>query len=364
MTDFLVSARKYRPKTFSEVIGQENTCSILANAIKTKKHGHAYLFCGPRGVGKTTCARIFAKAINCLSTLPNGDPCDKCKSCKEIIDGNSLNISELDAASNNSVDNIRELTESTHFYSGVSGNNVFIIDEIHMLSKGAFNAFLKTLEEPPPKTIFILATTEKQKIPATIISRCQIINFEGVVVETISNNLEKIAKKEGYNFEKQALDLISIRANGSLRDSLSIFDTVVSFVDKNISYEKTADILNVVNSNYLFELFDYITNSDPYNSIKTLTKIFKKNHDPSLIIENISEHLVKIITSEDTSNNDEKTDKYKVQFKEINKTLGYYLLDILYETHSRLKEITNKELWVQMGVVKMCSLFDSEKKKP
>ena len=246
MENYIVSARKYRPASFDTVIGQHSITSTLRNAILNKQLAQAYLFCGPRGVGKTTCARIFAKTINCMNLQPNAEPCNECESCRAFNSGRSLNIHELDAASNNSVDDIRGLVDQVRILPQVGRYSVYIIDEVHMLSASAFNAFLKTLEEPPAHAIFILATTEKHKILPTILSRCQIYDFNRIKVPDTIEHLKRIAAKEGIQAEEEALNVIAQKADGAMRDALSIFDQVVSFCGKNLTYDKVIENLNVL----------------------------------------------------------------------------------------------------------------------
>ena len=246
--DYIVSARKYRPMTFDSVVGQSALTTTLKNAVKSGKLAHAYLFCGPRGVGKTTCARIFAKAINCEHPSPDGDACNECESCKAFLEQRSYNMFELDGASNNGVEQIKALMEQTRIPAQVGHYKVFIIDEVHMLSSSAFNAFLKTLEEPPAHVIFILATTEKHKILPTIISRCQIYDFERMTVNDIINHLKMVAEKENVTYEEEALNVIAEKADGGMRDALSIFDQAVSFCQGNITYQKVIEDLNVLDA--------------------------------------------------------------------------------------------------------------------
>ena len=256
MDNFIVSARKYRPASFDTVVGQLSITSTLRNAIVNHQLAQAYLFCGPRGVGKTTCARIFAKTINCQNLQPNAEPCNECESCKAFNTGRSLNIHELDAASNNSVDDIRGLVDQVRILPQVGKYSVYIIDEVHMLSTSAFNAFLKTLEEPPAHAIFILATTEKHKILPTILSRCQIYDFNRMKVEDTVRHLQYIAQKEGVTAEEEALDIIAQKADGAMRDALSIFDQVVNFCGKNLTYAGVIENLNVLDYEYYFRLTD------------------------------------------------------------------------------------------------------------
>ncbi|HOO99888.1 MAG TPA: DNA polymerase III subunit gamma/tau, partial [Bacteroidales bacterium] len=256
MDNFIVSARKYRPATFEMVVGQDTITNTLRSAIRNRLLAQAYLFCGPRGVGKTTCARIFAKTINCTSLTESGEACDKCESCLSFNDSRSFNIHELDAASNNKVEDIRSLNEQVRIPPQVGKYSVYIIDEVHMLSSSAFNAFLKTLEEPPPHAIFILATTEKHKIIPTILSRCQIFDFNRIRIEDIVKRLEYVAAKESVTAEEEALHIIAQKADGALRDALSIFDQVVSLCGRNISYHDVIGNLNVLDYEYYFKLTD------------------------------------------------------------------------------------------------------------
>ena len=256
MDNYIVSARKYRPMTFSSVVGQDALTTTLKNAVKSGKLAHAYLFCGPRGVGKTTCARIFAKVINCENPTADGEACNECESCKAFNEGRSMNIFELDAASNNSVENIKSLMEQTQIPPQTGRYKVFIIDEVHMLSTAAFNAFLKTLEEPPQHVIFILATTEKNKILPTILSRCQIYDFERMTVPEIIKHLEMVAGKEGITYEEEALNVIAEKADGGMRDALSIFDQVASFCQGHITFKKVLEDLNVLDADNYFKIVD------------------------------------------------------------------------------------------------------------
>ena len=256
MEDFVVSARKYRPDTFNTVVGQGSITDTLKNSIKNNHLAHAYLFCGPRGVGKTTCARIFAKTINCSNKTDDFEACDECDSCKAFNDSGSFNIHELDAASNNSVDDIRSLTEQVRIPPQIGKYSVYIIDEVHMLSAAAFNAFLKTLEEPPPHAIFILATTEKHKIIPTILSRCQVFDFNRIKISDIVNHLEYVANNESINYEPEALNVIAQKADGGMRDALSVLDQISSFTENNITYDKVIETLNILDHEYYFRLND------------------------------------------------------------------------------------------------------------
>src|SRR6187402_3086845 len=262
MDNFIVSARKYRPQNFSTVVGQSHITTTLKNAIRNNQLAHAFLFCGPRGVGKTTCARILAKTINCENQSPDGEACNTCHSCKSFNNGTSLNIHELDAASNNSVDDIRSLVEQVRFAPQAGKNKVYIIDEVHMLSSSAFNAFLKTLEEPPPYAIFILATTEKHKILPTILSRCQIFDFKRITNNDTVEHLQEIGDKEDIKAEKAALQVIAQKSEGCMRDALSIMDKIVSFTNGAVSYKNTLEHLNILDEDYYFKLLDYVQGQD------------------------------------------------------------------------------------------------------
>ena len=298
MSDFIVSARKYRPATFSSVVGQKHITSTLKNAIERGQLAHAYLFCGPRGVGKTTCARIFAKAINCLA--PHGaEACNECESCRSFNEGRSLNIHELDAASNNSVDDIRNLIEQVRILPQGGRYSVFIIDEVHMLSASAFNAFLKTLEEPPRHAIFILATTEKHKILPTILSRCQIYDFNRISVEDTVNHLSYVASKEGITAEPEALNVIAMKADGGMRDALSIFDQVVSFTGGNITYKSVIDNLNVLDYEYYFRLTDCFLENKVSDALLLFNDILNKGFDGSHFITGLSSHFRDLLVGKD-----------------------------------------------------------------
>lgn len=275
MDNFIVSARKYRPITFDSVVGQPHITNTLKNAIKNKQLAQAFLFCGPRGVGKTTCARILAKTINCENPTQQIEPCGTCRSCESFAAGASMSIHELDAASNNSVDDIRMLNEQVRIPPQSGNFKIYIIDEVHMLSSAAFNAFLKTLEEPPSYAIFILATTEKHKILPTILSRCQIFDFNRIKVEAMASHLESIAKKEEIAYDLDGLHLIAQKADGGLRDALSMFDQIVSFSDKNITYQSVIDNLNILDYDYYFKLTDAICGENVAQALLLLTKFYK-----------------------------------------------------------------------------------------
>ena len=299
MENYIVSARKYRPSTFESVVGQRALTTTLKNAIATQKLAHAYLFCGPRGVGKTTCARIFAKTINCMTPTADGEACNQCESCVAFNEQRSYNIHELDAASNNSVDDIRQLVEQVRIPPQIGKYKVYIIDEVHMLSASAFNAFLKTLEEPPRHAIFILATTEKHKILPTILSRCQIYDFNRISVEDTVNHLSYVASKEGITAEPEALNVIAMKADGGMRDALSIFDQVVSFTGGNITYKSVIDNLNVLDYEYYFRLTDCFLENKVSDALLLFNDILNKGFDGSQFITGLSSHFRDLLVGKD-----------------------------------------------------------------
>ena len=299
MENYIVSARKYRPSTFESVVGQRALTTTLKNAIATQKRAHAYLFCGPRGVGKTTCARIFAKTINCMTPTADGEACNQCESCVAFNEQRSYNIHELDAASNNSVDDIRQLVEQVRIPPQIGKYKVYIIDEVHMLSASAFNAFLKTLEEPPRHAIFILATTEKHKILPTILSRCQIYDFNRISVEDTVNHLSYVASKEGISAEPEALNVIAMKADGGMRDALSIFDQVVSFTGGNITYKSVIDNLNVLDYEYYFRLTDCFLANKVSDALLLFNDVLNKGFDGSHFITGLSSHFRDLLVGKD-----------------------------------------------------------------
>lgn len=299
MDNYIVSARKYRPSTFKSVVGQRALTTTLKNAIAGNKLAHAYLFCGPRGVGKTTCARIFAKTINCLSPMPDGEACNECESCVAFNEQRSFNIHELDAASNNSVDDIRSLIDQVRIPPQIGKYKVYIIDEVHMLSQAAFNAFLKTLEEPPHHAIFILATTEKHKILPTILSRCQIYDFGRITIKDIVDHLQYVASQEGVAAEPEALNVLAQKADGGMRDALSIFDQVVSFTGGNVTYKAVIENLNVLDYEYYFKLTDYILSGNVTDSLLIFDEILGKGFDGNNIITGIASHFRDLMLCKD-----------------------------------------------------------------
>src|ERR1700710_1280398 len=299
MDKFIVSARKYRPQNFNTVVGQSHITTTLKNAIKSHQLAHAFLFCGPRGVGKTTCARILAKTINCENVSAEGEACNRCHSCVSFNEGSSLNIHELDAASNNSVDDIRSLVEQVRFAPQSGKHKVYIIDEVHMLSTSAFNAFLKTLEEPPPYAIFILATTEKHKILPTILSRCQIFDFKRITPHDTVEHLEEITKKEDIKAEKAALQVIAQKSEGCMRDALSILDKIVSFTNGEVTYQNTLENLNILDDDYYFKLLDDLLQQDLATAMLLYDEINRKGFEGDLVIDGFAEFLRNLLVSKD-----------------------------------------------------------------
>src|ERR1700742_205258 len=299
MDKFIVSARKYRPQDFSTVVGQSHITTTLKNAIKNKQLAHAFLFCGPRGVGKTTCARILAKTINCENVTPEGEACNICHSCLSFNEGISMNIHELDAASNNSVDDIRTLVEQVRFAPQAGRYKVYIIDEVHMLSSSAFNAFLKTLEEPPPYAIFILATTEKHKILPTILSRCQIFDFKRITTADTVDHLEEICQKEEIHANKAALQLIAQKSEGCMRDALSILDKIVSFTNGEVNYQNTLEHLNILDEDYYFKLIECMQQQDLAGAMLLYDDINRKGFEGDMVLNGFSEFIRNLLVSKD-----------------------------------------------------------------
>src|SRR5215468_1980815 len=299
MDKFIVSARKYRPQIFDTVVGQAHITTTLKNAIKNNQLAHAFLFCGPRGVGKTTCARILAKTINCENRTADGEACNKCKSCVSFNEGTSLNIHELDAASNNSVDDIRTLVDQVRFAPQAGKYKVYIIDEVHMLSSSAFNAFLKTLEEPPPYAIFILATTEKHKILPTILSRCQIFDFKRITTNDTVEHLQEIVAKEHIKAEKAALQVIAQKSEGCMRDALSILDKIVSFTNGEVSYQNALEHLNILDDDYYFKLLDYLLQQDLAGAMLLYDEINQKGFEGDMVLNGFAEFIRNLLVCKD-----------------------------------------------------------------
>ena len=335
MNEYIVSARKYRPVSFDSVVGQAALTTTLKNAVKSGKLAHAYLFCGPRGVGKTTCARIFAKAINCMSPTAEGEACNECESCKAFNEQRSFNIFELDAASNNSVEHIKTLMEQTRIPPQVGRYKVFIIDEVHMLSTAAFNAFLKTLEEPPAHVIFILATTEKHKILPTILSRCQIYDFERMTVANTVNHLKMVAQKEGISVEEEALEVIAEKADGGMRDALSIFDQAASFCQGNITYKKVIEDLNVLDSDNYFKIVDLSIENKVPEVMVLLNDVINKGFDGGQLINGLARHVRNVLMAKDPQTlplletSEQQREKYKAQAQKADTRFLYQALRLM-----------------------------------
>jgi len=362
MENFIVSARKYRPDTFQTVVGQASITSTLKNAIKNSQLAHAYLFCGPRGVGKTTCARIFAKTINCQNLTPEIEPCNECESCQAFNGSRSYNIHELDAASNNSVDDIRNLTDQVRIPPQIGHYSIYIIDEVHMLSQAAFNAFLKTLEEPPRHAIFILATTEKHKIIPTILSRCQIFDFNRIKIGDISSHLSHVAKSETVSIEGEALNVIAQKADGAMRDALSIFDQIVSFSGRNITYKDVISNLNVLDYDYYFRMVDMFLTNDISGSLLLFNEILDHGFDGHHFITGLSSHFRDVMVSKDPVTiqllevGGEIREKYKVQATLCDSDFLIGALQIANECDLQYKASQNKRLLVELATIKIAQL--------
>ena len=362
MDNYIVSARKYRPMTFDSVVGQSSLTTTLKNAVKGGKLAHAYLFCGPRGVGKTTCARIFAKAINCMSPTEDGEACNHCESCISFNEQRSYNIFELDAASNNSVENIKTLMEQTRIPQQVGKYKVFFIDEVHMLSTQAFNAFLKTLEEPPAHVIFILATTEKHKILPTIISRCQIYDFERMTVQNIINHLKMVADQENVTYEEEALAVIAEKADGGMRDALSIFDQAVSFCQGNITYEKVIEDLNVLDSNYYFTIIDLALENKVTELMVLLNSIISKGFDGGNLILGLASHVRNVLMARDEQTvsllevSQQQRQRYQEQAKKCPIPFLYKALKIMNQCDINYRQSNNKRLLVELTLIQVAQI--------
>lgn len=366
MQDYIVSARKYRPMTFGSVVGQGALTTTLRNAVKTRKLAHAYLFCGPRGVGKTTCARIFAKAINCYNPTSEGEACGECESCKAFDEGRSYNIFELDAASNNSVEDIRQLMEQTRIPPQIGRYKVFIIDEVHMLSQQAFNAFLKTLEEPPAHVIFILATTEKHKILPTILSRCQIYDFERMTVSEIVGYLKHVAEQENIKTEESALNVIAQKADGGMRDALSIFDQVASYSQGDITYAKTIEDLNVLDSDNYFNIVDLAFSNKIPDIMVLLNNIIEKGFDPGNLVSGLSAHIRNVMMAKDKQTlpllevSEEQRQRYSEQAAKCPNKFLYQALRILNRCDVEYKQSTNKRLLVELALIELAQITQTD----
>ena len=362
MGEYIVSARKYRPMTFDSVVGQSALTTTLKNAVKSGKLAHAYLFCGPRGVGKTTCARIFAKAINCQHPTTDGEACNECESCKAFNEQRSYNIFELDAASNNSVENIKQLMDQTRIPPQVGKYKVFIIDEVHMLSTQAFNAFLKTLEEPPAHVIFILATTEKHKILPTILSRCQIYDFERMTIPGIINHLKMVAEKEGITYEEEALNVIAEKADGGMRDALSVFDQAASFCQGNITYKKVIEDLNVLDADNYFNIINLCLENKAAEVMVLLNNVIAKGFDGGNLIGGLATHVRNVLMAKDSQTlplleaSQTQVEKYKAQAAKCPTKFLYKALKIMNECDVNYRQSSNKRLLVELTLIRIAQI--------
>ena len=370
MEEYIVSARKYRPSNFDSVVGQSALTTTLKNAVKSGKLAHAYLFCGPRGVGKTTCARIFAKAINCQHPTADGEACNECESCQSFNDQRSLNIFELDAASNNSVEHIKKIMEQTRIPPQLGRYKVFIIDEVHMLSTAAFNAFLKTLEEPPSYVIFILATTEKQKILPTILSRCQIYDFDRMTVSNTIAHLKSVADKEGIKYEEEALAVIAEKADGGMRDALSIFDQVASFSQGNITYEKVIEDLNVLDSDNYFRFVELSLQNKVSDVMLLLNNIISKGFDPGQCIGGLAQHIRNVLMAKDPATlplletSEGIRQRYQQQAIQAPTTFLYQALRLLNQCDINYRNSGNKRLLVELTLIEVAQITQSDDSVP
>ena len=362
MDNYIVSARKYRPSTFRSVVGQKSLTTTLKNAIQSNKLAHAYLFCGPRGVGKTSCARIFAKTINCLNPTADGEACNECESCKAFNEQRSYNIHELDAASNNSVDDIRALIDQVRIPPPIGKYKVFIIDEVHMLSSAAFNAFLKTLEEPPHHALFILATTEKHKVLPTILSRCQIYDFSRISIADMVEHLEYVSSCEGVTAEPEALNVIAQKADGGMRDALSIFDQVVSFTNGNMTYQAVIDNLNVLDYEYYFRLTDAMLSGNVRSAILILNDILGKGFDGQNIITGLASHFRDLLVCKDEATlilfevGASIRERYKEMAKRCSDGLLFKAIELANTCDLNYRASRNKRLLLELTLIQLCQL--------
>lgn len=362
MDNYIVSARKYRPSTFETVVGQTALTQTLRNAIRTNHLAHAYLFCGPRGVGKTTCARIFAKTINCLHPTADHDACNECESCVAFSQQRSFNIHELDAASNNSVEDIRSLIDQVRIPPQIGKYSVYIIDEVHMLSQGAFNALLKTLEEPPSYAIFILATTEKHKVIPTILSRCQVYDFSRITIADTIRHLQYVAQKEGIEASEEALNVVAQKADGGMRDALSIFDQLVSFCGKSITYERAIEVLNVLDSDYYFRMVDDALTGQTSDALLLLNEILQKGFDAGNFIVGLAQHLRDLLVSKDKATvqlletSDAIRQHYSEQTSHCPAKWLFQALDVMNTCDINYRTARNKRLTVEIALVKLTQL--------
>lgn len=370
MDEYIVSARKYRPVSFDSVVGQQALTTTLKNAVKSEKLAHAYLFCGPRGVGKTTCARIFAKAINCEHPTVDGEACNECESCKAFAEGRSYNIFELDAASNNSVENIKSLMEQTRIPPQVGRYKVFIIDEVHMLSTAAFNAFLKTLEEPPAHVIFILATTEKHKILPTILSRCQIYDFERMTVPNIISHLKNVAEKENIQYEEEALAIIAEKADGGMRDALSIFDQAASFSQGNITYQKVIEDLNVLDADNYFNIVSLALENKVSEIMVLLNDVLNKGFDGGHLVNGLASHVRNVLMAKDAQTlpllevSQQQRQRYQEQAQKCPTRFLYNALQIMNRCDVEYRQSSNKRLLVELTLIQVAQITQKDDDVP
>ena len=370
MDEYIVSARKYRPMSFDSVVGQQALTTTLKNAVKSGKLAHAYLFCGPRGVGKTTCARIFAKAINCEHPTADGEACNECESCKAFGEGRSYNIFELDAASNNSVENIKSLMDQTRIPPQVGRYKVFIIDEVHMLSTAAFNAFLKTLEEPPAHIIFILATTDKHKILPTILSRCQIYDFERMTVPNIINHLKRVAEKENIQYDEEALNVIAEKADGGMRDALSIFDQVASFSQGNITYQKVIEDLNVLDAENYFNIIDLALENKVSEIMVLLNSVINKGFDGGHLVNGLASHVRNVLMAKDAQTlpllevSEQLRNRYQLQAQKCPVSFLYTALQIMNRCDVEYRQSSNKRLLVELTLIQVAQITQKDDDVP
>lgn len=366
MDNFVVSARKYRPITFEAVVGQKHITSTLKNAISRGLLAHAYLFCGPRGVGKTTCARIFAKAINCMNPV-DSEACNECESCRAFNEGRSFNIHELDAASNNSVDDIRSLTDQVRIPPQIGKYSLYIIDEVHMLSAAAFNAFLKTLEEPPAHAKFILATTEKHKIIPTILSRCQIYDFNRIKVEDGVEYLKYIAEKEGVTYDEESLHIIAQKADGGMRDALSMFDKVVSFCGANLNVKQVAQTLNILDYETYFSMTDYICSGNYTSALLLFDEILSKGFSAQNFASGLNSHMRDLLMCKNPQTlpllevTGSVAERYKQQAANMSVEMLVVGINLLTTLDATFKVATNQRLHVELGLMKLCGLGQKKK---
>ena len=369
MENYIVSARKYRPTTFDSVVGQLSITSTLKNAIKNNHLAQAFLFCGPRGVGKTTCARILAKTINCFNVTDKIEACNECESCKSFDEGRSLNIQELDGASNNGVDEIRNLIDQVRFAPQLGTHKVYIIDEVHMLSQAAFNAFLKTLEEPPKHAIFILATTEKHKIIPTILSRCQIFDFNRIQIDDISNHLAHIAKEEKVKAEPDGLHIIGQKADGALRDALSMFDQIVSFSGGTITYEDVIENLNILDYDYYFKVTNSILSNNIADALLLFNEVLNNGFDGHNFIVGLAEHYRNLLVSKDPKTielievGNSVKERYLQQSAAIETSSLLRSIGVLSKSDIEYKQSKNKRLSVELALMQLCSIKAELQKK-